>query len=107
MKKINVIALSLICVLISACTTAPEPTRGDLIKAQGAEFSRIGEKWNKGETMIADGNAMIKAGKKEVSRGEDLVESGETKIEKGQSMIKKGKTMKTEADQALELRNNG
>ena len=105
MKNFKFAMLAMVCVLMTACTSTPEPTKGDIIKAQGAEFTKIGEQWNKGDAMIAEGNDLIKVGKKEITKGEDLVDSGESKVEKGQKMIKKGNNMKAEADKALAAKN--
>ena len=104
MRQLQTAFLILGCLAVTACASDPEPTKGDIIKMRGAEYTKIGEKWNAGEAMIAEGNALIKRGKADIKKGKKLINSGEDQVEDGERMVKKGRNAKAEAEEAFDLK---
>ena len=102
MRKLVNSTLVVTGLLLSACASEQPPSKGDLMLAQGAEYARIGENWNKGQNMITEGNVLLLEGKKDIKKGESLVSKGEDKVKKARKMIKNGESLKQEAEEAFD-----
>ncbi|MGD9419876.1 MAG: hypothetical protein Q7R22_013135 [Verrucomicrobiota bacterium JB025] len=70
--------------LLGACSN--EPTLGDNLISQGESTRALGEQWNKGTSMIEDGEKMQKKGRKMVKDGEKLIRKGEKSVERGKEL---------------------
>jgi hypothetical protein len=84
---LSIIAL---CVVITACSS--EPTVGDQIVAQGKGTAAIGNKWNQGSQMVANGQAMGNKGRQQIKDGQKMIADGD-------NMVVRGKAMMAEAEQ--------
>lgn len=83
--------MSLGVLFIAACSSSTLPTIGDSMVMHGDESRLIGEKWNKGEEDILEGEGLIEKGKRMVKEGED-------NIKKGEKLIREGKQLQEESE---------
>jgi len=98
MKKYS-FGLLLITLLIAGCgSPEPKETFATRARAQGAQYNKIAQDWDKGNNLISTGKARVEKGKEQLSQGRDLVESGEDNIENGREMINEGQNLKSQSE---------
>lgn len=90
MKKVT---LPLLVAPLLFCSCASEPTFGDRLIAQGESTRTIGEQWNKGNSLITEGE-------KQKKKGRQMIEEGEKLIKKGEKNIERGRLLKSESESA-------
>lgn len=97
------IALSLAAVALSACA-ASEPTFGERVISEGSSVSQIGERWTRGDAMIAEGRALVERGEDRIDDGEDLIADGRKLRKRGERMVDEGQALKQDAEEDYRLR---
>ena len=70
------ISLSLcVAVMLLGCATKGD-SFGGAVKAEGKAVSVIGEKWEKGQSMIKKGNKLVRKGNEQIADGEENIADG-------------------------------
>ncbi|MBK1881856.1 hypothetical protein JIN85_05490 [Luteolibacter pohnpeiensis] len=105
MKLIKSTFLILVPTISLGLISCAPPTVGEQLLAQGGTGAHaLGEKWNLGEQLVADGKSMRNKGEDMISDGQKLVSKAEARTNEGKKMQKEAET---EAIQAGYLKNRG
>lgn len=101
--KINLVALSSILLMVTACAPK-EKNFGDNLLNRGDAIHEIGEKWAEGNTFAKEGAELTKSGQDDVVKGEALMSEGKEKIQKGEALMSKGNQMKMTAEATYKVK---
>ena len=100
--KYKISSILFIAALCSACSIEkPQETFATRARAQGAQYHKIAQDWEKGSDLITQGKNLVSKGKAQTSKGRDLIDTGEENIENGRDMIDQGQSLKTDAENYL------
>lgn len=69
---------------LSSCTN--EPSFGDRLVSEGNATKEQGERWNKGNRLVSEGEKQKKKGREMIEEGESLVRKGERNLERGEKL---------------------
>lgn len=88
--------------VLSACASKPDPNSfGGRLLQEGGDVASIGERWNDGQAMIAEGREMIEDGEDEISAGRKLIKRGESRIDDGETQIARGKRLVADGERTV------
>jgi hypothetical protein len=98
MTRLTLITL---CVLLAACGKS-EPSWGDKVAARGEQWERVGQDWNDGKALIAEGTEQAAAGQEAWREGQDLMNQGSRDMEDGNAKIVKGQALVRAAEDYMQ-----
>ena len=85
-KATSFLVTTALAIALSSCASE-EPNFGQQLITQGGEVASIGQRWNKGKTMVAKGKSLVKDGNSAQKKGRKMVRKGEDMIDKGNQLM--------------------
>jgi hypothetical protein len=87
--KLNIIFLSCLPLVLVGC--AHSPTVGDNMITSSQQTKELGNNWNQGTKLIANGEALQVKGKNLITKGDEQLTEGRAVITKGEDMVRDGR----------------
>jgi len=89
---------SLALLMVAGCASKKEPTFASAAHAHGGVISKLGDSWEEGRRMVAEGKKTIEKGGEKFKKGRALMEEGEADRARGSEMIEIGQRKQQEAE---------